>query len=113
MRGHLWMIRRYGLRRWWMYDTARRAGIRIDYSQVFSPGELARLEEHGLAPWVERCHECGGRLLFGEERWCVPGVGVFHARCERPLRPGEWLRHHLHRLTHRRPRCVAEGQVLR
>jgi hypothetical protein len=115
--GHLWLIRRYGLRRWWMYNTARRAGMEIDYSQVFSLDELALLEEQGLSTWghrVELCHGCGGTLpTAGEcqEQWYVPGVGTFHARCGRPLRPGEWLRHHLHRLMHRPPRCVTEGQV--
>jgi hypothetical protein len=51
MRGHLWIIRSYGLRRWWRYNAARRAGVMVDYSQIFSPSELALLEEHGLSTW--------------------------------------------------------------
>jgi hypothetical protein len=119
MRGHLWMIRFYGLRRWWRYNAARRAGMTIGYSQIFSPEELALLEEHGLSTQgyrIDFCCGCGGTLPFAgecEQLWCVPGVGTFHARCQRPLHLGEWLQHHMYmyRLMQRTPRCVAEEQV--
>lgn len=34
MRNHLWMIRKFGLRRYLRYCRARRAGIIVDYAQV-------------------------------------------------------------------------------
>jgi hypothetical protein len=36
LRGHIWFIRRYGLRRWRAYERDRRAGLTIDYSKVFT-----------------------------------------------------------------------------
>lgn len=52
MRGHLWMIRKFGLRRWWRYTQARRHGVVIDYAQVFTLDELAILEERmESVPW--------------------------------------------------------------
>lgn len=52
LKGHLWMIRRYGVRRWWRYERARRSGMVIDYAQVFTPDELARIgERFWPTPW--------------------------------------------------------------
>lgn len=48
LHGHLWFIRRYGLRRYVRYERARRAGVMVDYSSIFTPNELAILEEHFL-----------------------------------------------------------------
>lgn len=39
------MIRRFGLLRWWRYERARRSGMVIDYSLLFSPEELAVLKD--------------------------------------------------------------------
>lgn len=49
MRGTLWFIRRFGLRRLLRYQRARREGLVIDYAKVFTPDELAILEERGLS----------------------------------------------------------------
>jgi hypothetical protein len=54
LRGHLWFIRRYGWRAWRDYEQDRRAGVVIDYAKIFSPDELAVLEEHGLSMWGKR-----------------------------------------------------------
>jgi hypothetical protein len=54
LRGHIWFIRRYGLRRWHAYERDRRAGLTIDYSKVFTLDELAILEEHGLSTWGKK-----------------------------------------------------------
>jgi hypothetical protein len=52
LQGHLWLMREVGLRRWWMYVKARRDGVVIDYSRIFTPDELAILGEHATpAPW--------------------------------------------------------------
>ena len=52
MRGHLWMIRTYGIRRWRRYCRARREGLVIDYAKYFTLDELAVLGEHAVpAPW--------------------------------------------------------------
>jgi hypothetical protein len=52
MKGHWWMIRRYGLRRWWCYCRQRRSGVLIDYAQILTDDERAILAEHtDVAPW--------------------------------------------------------------
>ena len=48
MSGHLWFIRRFGFRAWLRYERARRAGATIDFAALFTPDELAVLEEHCL-----------------------------------------------------------------
>ena len=55
MRGLLWFIRHYGLRCLLRYERDRRRGVVIDYAQVFTPDELAILEEHGLSTWGKPC----------------------------------------------------------
>lgn len=50
MRGHVWMIRKFGLRRWWRYEKARRAGVRIPYTEctrATHPGIFASLDAIG------------------------------------------------------------------
>jgi hypothetical protein len=50
--GHLWMICKFGLKRYWYYEKARRSGETIDYRKIFSPDELAKLGEHfSPVPW--------------------------------------------------------------
>lgn len=52
MKGHIWMIRRFGLRRWWRYEQARRSRMTVDFAAIFSEAELARIGEHfSPAPW--------------------------------------------------------------
>lgn len=51
MKGHIWMIRNYGLRAWWRYEKARREGMTINYAEIFTPDELQKLEDAGLAMW--------------------------------------------------------------
>lgn len=46
------MIRRYGLRLYLRYERARRSGVTVDYSEVFTKDELAVIAEHtDPAPW--------------------------------------------------------------
>lgn len=57
-RGHLWFMRRFGVRKWARYERARHSGVTIDYSAILSadvpepePGESitayrARVSEH-------------------------------------------------------------------
>jgi hypothetical protein len=54
LRAIVWFIRKFGVRAWWRYRCARRAGVTIDYAKVFTPDELAIMEEHGLSMWGER-----------------------------------------------------------
>jgi hypothetical protein len=52
MRGHLWMIWRFGPRRWWRYERARRSRLTVDFAAIFTEAELARIGEHfSPAPW--------------------------------------------------------------
>lgn len=54
VRANVWMIRRFGLRRWWLYRQARRAGVVIHYAKLLTPDELALLAEIAVpAPWEE------------------------------------------------------------
>lgn len=55
-RGRLWMIRHFGVRTWWRYNQAYRAGVVINYAEAFTPNELAILtrwhtEHHIPTPW--------------------------------------------------------------
>lgn len=54
LRGHLWMIRKFGIGTWLRYQRARREGVTIDYRTVFTADELARLSEHFVMPWETR-----------------------------------------------------------
>jgi hypothetical protein len=36
VKGHIWMIREFGLRCWWNYERARRSGVTIDYSLLLT-----------------------------------------------------------------------------
>lgn len=54
-RGHLWFMRRYGVRKWASYERTRRSGVTIDYGEIFSPDERAVLAEHlERVPWHAR-----------------------------------------------------------
>jgi hypothetical protein len=53
IRGTLWMIRRYGLRTWWRYSRARRAGVVVDYARLLTTDERAVIGEHATVPWED------------------------------------------------------------
>lgn len=50
IKAKIWMIRKYGIKRYLRYQKLRREGIEIDYSKIFSPNEFTLLEEHDLWP---------------------------------------------------------------
>lgn len=50
-KSRIWMIKEYGFRLWYKYERMRRKGYQIDYSSIFSPEELDKLEAAGIAPW--------------------------------------------------------------
>jgi hypothetical protein len=54
IRGTIWFIRNYGIRRFISYERFRRSGGTINYAEIFTPDELAILEEHGLSMWGKR-----------------------------------------------------------
>ena len=54
MRGHLWFIRKFGVRRWWRYLEARHNGVEIDYAEIFDDRERAILGEHFEVPWERK-----------------------------------------------------------
>lgn len=54
IKGCVWFARRYGLRTLWRYEKDRRAGMTLNYAEIFSANELAILEEHGLSMWGKR-----------------------------------------------------------
>jgi hypothetical protein len=41
VKGHLWMIREFGLRRWLRYQRSRRSGLIIDYGKILTADERA------------------------------------------------------------------------
>jgi hypothetical protein len=52
VKGHLWMIREFGLRRWLRYQRSRRSGLIIDYGKILTADERAVLEERmESVPW--------------------------------------------------------------
>lgn len=50
MKGYLWFIRRYGLRRLIRYERVRRSGVLVNWGTVFTSEEIDRLRRVGLAP---------------------------------------------------------------
>lgn len=55
MKGYLWFLRSYGLRKLIRYEWDRVVRRRtIDYGQIFNADERAILEEHGLSVWGKR-----------------------------------------------------------
>lgn len=54
LKGYIWFIQIYGIKRLIQYEKYRREGHVIDYSKIFSATELDELEQAGFAPWVTK-----------------------------------------------------------
>lgn len=66
MKGHVWMIRRFGVVRWWRYEQARRSGVEIDYEEVFAGMDI--LDEIEKAEQAYK--DCPRWRLFKRKRLC-------------------------------------------